>query len=336
MVVQKKHAILKIPSLPAGAINHSLDNLNKVRGIEGKPLKIKIESKNELNRNEPRLSEAMKSRESKESNRESNRDNIRDNSRDINRTNNMDSTRDSNKDNNSRDSTSLLGQSRDVYLNYMNNLAASSSSSRRSRKSFLIQADELYCGSNCSKKQKLTGDLASFDVDQVYESTKILEAEGLEVFNPINCHVSVYITKLEKLLAKHGLLSSAIDIIPHFLETVGNQYLNHIKHTKEHVDFEEFKSLFIQKFRSFKSLKINEALACVYEGGCLLEFTRKKLAMVQYVFPKMEPSDVISICIGSFNSKELIEAFSKSAHKDIQEFIGKVALMRLKFPNLFQ
>ena len=293
--------------------------MNAVRAIDKLVIKAKSETKNEPTRVSKTDVVARLRRDysqskdcfdegSKESNRESLQESPRENNGDL---------------------------SRDTYLNYMNSLTAGSSS-KRSRKSFLIQADELYCGSACAKKQKQANDLSSFDVDQVYESTKILEAEGLEVFNPINCHVSVYITKLEKLLAKHRLLTSAMDIIPHFLETVGNQYLNHIKHTKEHVDFEMFKSLFVQKFRSFKSLKINEALAYVYESGCLLEFTRKKIEMVQYVFPKMDSSDVISICIGSFNNKELIEAFSKSAHRDIHEFIAKVGLMRAKFPNLFQ
>lgn len=299
-------------------VNHSLDNLNKVRAIDSKPTssKIKSETKNEMNRSESRTNDSPRTSGNSlyqvlKSHKQANRENARE------------SNRESNRDS-------------DNYLNYMNSLVASGS--KRSRKSFLIQADELYCSSNCAKKLKQTSslELSSFDVDDVYESTKILEEEGLEVFNPINCHVSVYITKLEKLLAKHRLLNSAMDIIPHFLETVGNQYLNHIKHTKEHVDFEQFKSLFIQKFRSFKSLKINEALAYVYEGGCLLEFTRKKIELVQYVFPKMEPADVIAICIGSFNNKDLIEAFSKSAHKDISEFTAKVGLMRLKFPNLFQ
>lgn len=293
-------------------VNHSLDNLNKIREIDSSPVggKAKSETKNETGRTNgtPRpvssLSSILKSY--KQANREN-------------------AARDSQREQANNDS----------YLSYMNSLSVSS---KRSRKSFLIQADELYCSSNCSKKLKQTSsqELSSFDVDDVYESVRTLEEEGLEVFNPINCHVSVYITKLEKLLAKHRLLGSAMDIIPHFLETVGNQYLNHIKHTKEQVDFDQFKSLFIQKFRSFKSLKINEALAFVYEGGCLLEFTRKKIEMVQYVFPKMDPADVIAICIGSFNNKDLIEAFSKSAHKDIGEFTAKVGLMRLKFPNLFQ
>lgn len=164
-----------------------------------------------------------------------------------------------------------------------------------------------------------------FNLPGINNLVELFKSEGLLTFDPIRMLVTLWISKLEILILKHNVLNYSLLIIPSFLEKVSRSYFNYLKSTERNFDFNKFKERFICKFRSFRILKINEAMDYKLKDQMgLVDYVKKKKDLIKYVFPEMCTIDVLNLVIAGMEDKRLIDIFSAEIYHDYESFIDQV------------
>lgn len=157
-----------------------------------------------------------------------------------------------------------------------------------------------------------------FGVKEVTELVGLFRARELDVFDPIRFDISIWMNHFCNLMSEFKCEELFFKILPCFLERVGKAYLAYLKESSPSIKLADVRDRFIEKFKGFKCLKLQEAFEYRYANdGHLLDYYEKKLGLLRYAFPEMVETQLIACIVAGMNNRSLINEFSDFLTSDL-------------------